>query len=201
MEWGEGRRTDTPPQVQRRTERTQGREGEGKGAAISPCRRAQRRRQPERRPGCGGQYQPPPTPLSSAMKAEKGEKRNIPLPRRRQAPYHGVGGRRRSAVRQRLFLGCWARRGLRQQEGKRRGREPGGNAADVTDAVPGGGSGCYGGSRAWQRPGPLLPPSRLRAHARVRLHPWGEGNPRTHRPPLPLRRGWPVQSQGEPPGD
>ncbi|XP_040984239.1 uncharacterized protein LOC115349839 isoform X2 [Aquila chrysaetos chrysaetos] len=42
-------------------------------------------------------------------------------------------GRWRSAVRAAASpLGCWARRGLRQQEGKRRGREPGGNAADVT---------------------------------------------------------------------
>lgn len=54
---------------------------------------------------------------------------------------HGVGGAAAAAS-----LGCWARRGLRQQEGKRRGREPSGNAADVTAAVPGGGSGCYGGT-------------------------------------------------------
>lgn len=50
----------------------------------------------------------------------------------------------------------WARRGLRRQEEKLRGREPGGSAVDVTAAVPGGGgSGCYGGSPAWRRPGPV----------------------------------------------
>lgn len=194
MEWGEGRRTETPPQVQRRTERTQGREGEGKGAAISSCRRAQRQRQPERRPGCGGQYQPPPTPLSSVMKAEEGEKRNIPLPRRRQAPYHGVGGRRRSAVRQRLFprmLGAArapaaGREAARARAGRKRCRRHGRRARRRKRLL-------------WWEPSvatPRTPPPTPPGSARTRVSACTRGGRGTHAPtgppPTPPRVACPI---------
>lgn len=101
--------------------------------------------------------------------------------------YHGVSG---AVV---ASLECWARRGLRQQEGKRRGREPSGNAADVTAAVPGGGSGCYGGTLRGNAP--ARSPIRPRACVRPQTPP-------THRPhrggALPSlacpKGGWAVQS-------
>lgn len=126
---GGARRTGPPPQVHRRVERAGGREAEGERDAIPSRRRTQWRR----RPGRGGLAVPTTrSPISPGMKAgEKPPGPRPPLPQRRPAPYHGVGGARRAAERGAAAaapLRCWARRGLRQQEGKRRGRESGGNA-------------------------------------------------------------------------
>lgn len=190
MEWGEGRRTDTPPQVQRRTERTQGREGEGKGAAISSCRRAQRRRQPERRPGCGGQYQPPPTPLSSVMKAEEGGEAQHPAP---PATPGSLPWCRREAAERGAAAAVPSDAGRGAGSGS---RKRSGEGASRAETLPTSRPPCpeeeavaMVGAERGNAPDPSSHPARLRAHARVRLHPWGEGNPRTHRPPSHFAEG------------
>lgn len=132
----------------------------------------------------------PPQRLPPRMRAV-GERR----PRlQRPAPYHGVGG---AAV---ASLGCWARRGLRQQEGKQRGREPSGNAADVTAAVPGGGSGCYG--RTLRGNAPARSPIQPRACVRPQTPPTHRTDRGEHSLRSPARGGgWAVQSEGEPQSD
>lgn len=88
-------------------------------------------------------------------------------------------------------LGCWARRGLRQQEGKQRGREPGGNAATSRpeeEAV------AMVGALRGNAPGPSssslrtpLGAASARVSARTRC---GDRNPRTHRHPPKVWPGW-----------
>lgn len=147
-ERGKKRSAAQPPQAQRPA-------GCGKGCAMA----SRRRWMPRLHPPLAAPPSVPPTDEGGGGAAS---------PLSAPGSYHGVGGAAAAAS-----LGCWARRGLRQQEGKRRGREPSGNAADVTAAVPGGGSGCYGGTLRGNAP------ARSPFQTRACAHPQ---TPPTHRP-------------------
>ncbi|KAM9563208.1 uncharacterized protein ACIB01_006071 [Guaruba guarouba] len=170
---------------------------------------------PERKPGCGGRAIPT-TPFSPGMKEEGimgggvgvlgGESRPTPVSPEAPAPYHGVGGTRRAAERGAAVggcsLGCWARRGLRRQEGKQRGREPGGNAATsrpeeeavamvgaLRGNAPGPSSSSSPPPSSSSSSSPLRSPpaaTSTRVSARTRC---GFRNPRTHT--QPPTKAWP----------
>lgn len=125
-----------------------------------------------------------------------GEAAQFPHPRRRPLPTMVLAGRggRRSAVRRwrllpRMLGAARAPAAGREAARARAGRK----RCDVT---AGGGSGCYGGSPAWQRPGTLLlllllllppHPARRHKHACIRPHPVRGQKPKHPQTPPPKR--------------